>query len=146
MSDLGRAPAPVALVDDSVHSARLFLRTLAGRGCRARWLGNGDRAGRTLDAILKGKELPPQLVVVDLKSRSDASADFIARYSPRVGTRGALMVALAPTLAAEDRGAPLQAGAAAVFQRHADRAGYHREIGALIEFWERNQRLLEVTS
>lgn len=145
MSGLGRAPAPVALVDDNVHSARLLLRTLAGRGCRARWLGNGERAARSLEAAFQGAEAPPELVVVDLKSRTGASAEFIARFAKQAHANGTMMVAMAPSLAAEHREAALRAGAAAVFQRHANRADYHREICAMMEFWGRKEGPEEVS-
>jgi len=147
MSDLGRTPAPVALVDDNVHSARLFLRALAGYGYRARWLGNGDRAARALDAIFSGgNEAPPQLIVVDLKQRTGATAAFIARFGRSAQKMGSTLVAMVPSLAAEYRQDVLHAGAAAVFERHAERAQYHREIGALIEFWGRAERPRRVGS
>jgi len=140
MSDLTRAPAPVALVDDNVHSARLFLRTLAGNGYRARWLGNGDRGGRTLDAILAGSETAPSLVVVDLKARSNATAQFIARHAERAKENGTILVAMVHSLEAVHRNAALEAGAAAVFGRHSERAEYHREIQALLDFWARSAK------
>lgn len=143
MASLERAPAPVALVDDNVHSARLFLRTVAARGRRARWIGNGSRGSRTLEAIFASDaEQAPQVIVVDLKERTGASEDFIARLRPLAEANGSILVAMVPSLEKDQRTGALNAGAAAVFQRHADRAEYHREIGALIDFWEANCRLI----
>ncbi|MFT3980650.1 MAG: hypothetical protein QM687_09300 [Ferruginibacter sp.] len=48
---------------------------------------------------------------------------------------------MAPTLDRDIRNELLDAGAAAVFERHSDITLYRREAASIIGFWVRNQRL-----
>ena len=52
-----------------------------------------------------------------------------------------LVVAMAPSLDREVRNGLLDAGAAAVFERHAELNAYRREAANIVGFWVRSQRL-----
>lgn len=136
----GGQPA-LALVDDDYHSARLMTRMLEAHG--------GPGASRFADAetaleyLAKCSMRPSSetqcMAVVDLKSSSTATRDFIVRL--RQVAPQLLVVAMAPSLDREVRNELLDAGAAAVFERHADITLYRREVANLVAFWVRNQRL-----
>jgi DNA-binding NarL/FixJ family response regulator len=87
-----------------------------------------------------GKHLPG-LVIVDLKSSSTAAKDFIAEIVGLERSRSLVIVALAPSLDRAERESLVDAGADAVFQRHADLQAYRAEAAAIVSFWVRNQRL-----
>lgn len=127
------------LVDDDAHSARLLLRTLAERGApRIEWIG-GAAESRRLIAQLRheGPGQWPDLLIVDLKSRSSATAEFIAEIGNEVQAMGAAIVAMAPSLASEVREPLIAAGAAAVFERHPQIEAYRREVAELLAYWAR---------
>lgn len=133
-----------ALVDDDSHSARLLLRSLFDHSApRTRWLGDGRRALRSL-AEVGGEEGWPELIIVDLKSRSSATRDFIAHIRMAASENGSTIIAMAPSLERDLRESLLEAGAAAVFERHGDINAYRREAAGIINFWARNQRLERV--
>lgn len=131
----------LVLVDDDAHSARLLVRTLAEQGSpRTEWLGGGLDSARLLAEMLdENRTQWPSLVIVDLKTNSQATGDFIAGFRPLAEDKGVLVVAMAPTLDREHRDALLAAGAAAVFQRHAEIGAYRAEAANIIEFWGRHQ-------
>jgi CheY-like chemotaxis protein len=130
-----RQPA-IALVDDDYHSARLMTRTL--EACGAPSVGRMPDAERAVD-VLAGRSAEPELLaVVDLKSSSTATRDFIERLKTHAPSL--LVVAMATSLDREARSALIEAGAAAVFQRHSDIALYRREAASIVDFWAR-QRL-----
>lgn len=135
-----RQPA-IALVDDDFHSARLMMRMLAAHsGPQVEWL---SEAGTALETLAGYDALPPIngkcMVLVDLKASSNASRDFIIELLRRAP--GLLVVAMAPTLDRETRNALLDAGAAAVFERHAELNAYRREAASIVGFWVRSRRL-----
>jgi ActR/RegA family two-component response regulator len=136
----------LVLVDDDAHSARLLVRTLAERGSgRIEWLGGGLESARLLSEMLDENNTQwPGLVVVDLKTSSLATRDFIAGFMPLANAKGVLVVAMAQSLDRELRESLLEAGAAAVFQRHADIEAYRAEADAIISFWARHQRKNQV--
>ena len=115
----------VALVDDDFHSARMLTIAAIELGAMLA----GDPAGR------------PALVIVDVKASSSATREFITAI--RALPRGSelLIAAVAPTLDREVRDTLLDAGADAVFQRHADIEAYRRETASIVSFWVRHQRL-----
>ncbi len=127
----------IALVDDDYHSARLMTRTL--EACGAPSVSRMPDAERAVD-VLAGMTAPAPrfLAVVDLKSSSTATRDFIERLKTRAPS--VLMVAIATSLDRETRGELIEAGAAAVFERHSDIALYRREAASIVDFWAR-QRL-----
>lgn len=128
----------LALVDDDTHSARLLLRSLGSHvDARTRWLGNGRRAVRLLND--DAARAWPELVIVDLKGHSGATRDFIAHIVQAANENGTLVVAMAPSLEREEREALLQAGAAAVFERHSDITAYRREAASIVSFWARHR-------
>jgi DNA-binding response OmpR family regulator len=133
----------LALVDDDSHSARLLLRHLGDAGAlRFRWLGDARRALRTLMTPAAGNGATwPEILIVDLKTRSSATRDFIAHVRMAAHEAGTMIVAFAPSLDRTTRESLLEAGAAAVFERHPDPAAYRREAESLISFWARHQRL-----
>lgn len=136
----GGQPA-IALVDDDYHSARLLTRMLEAHG--------GPQVSRFADPTLALAHLAEAgmrprsdmqcMAVVDLKSSSTATRDFIAQL--KRDTPELLVVAMAPSLGREIRDELLDAGAAAVFERHADITLYRREAASIVAFWVRNQRL-----
>jgi CheY-like chemotaxis protein len=136
----GRQPA-IALVDDDYHSARLMTRMIeAHGGPQVSRLPDPEKAVETLiDAAVTPTVAGQCMAVVDLKSSSTATRDFIARLKHRVPQL--LVVAMAPSLDREVRNELLDAGASAVFERHSDIALYRREAANIVAFWVRNQRL-----
>lgn len=83
----------------------------------------------------------PELVVVDLKASSQATREFILGLRQLEGTADLIVVAMAPDLDKDIRDELIDAGADAVFQRHADLDTFRREIAGIVSFWVRNQRL-----
>jgi CheY-like chemotaxis protein len=136
----GRQPA-IALVDDDYHSARLMTRMLEAHGCpQVSRLPDPEVA---IEAFADVAGMPPAasqcMAVVDLKSSSDATRDFVARLKHRAPQL--LIVAMAPSLDRQVRNELLDAGASAVFERHSDITLYRREAANIVAFWVRNQRL-----
>ena len=133
----GRQPA-IALVDDDYHSARLMTRMLeAHGGPQVSRMPDPERAVEALSGVAPVDA--HCMAVVDLKSSSTATRDFVARLkhsAPQL-----LVVAMAPTLDREIRNELLDAGASAVFERHSDINLYRREAANIVAFWVRNQRL-----
>ena len=136
----GRQPA-IALVDDDYHSARLMTRMLeAHGGPQVLRLPDPEVAIETLaDAGTTPLVAGQCMVVVDLKSSSTATVDFVSRLKHRAPQL--LVVAMAPTLDRDVRNQLLDAGASAVFERHSDIMLYRREAASIVAFWVRNQRL-----
>jgi hypothetical protein len=87
-----------------------------------------------------GKQLPG-LVIVDLKSNSTAASEFIAAIAALERSRSLVIAAMAPSLDRTTRDSLLDAGADAVFERHADLQAYRAEAAAIVSFWVRNQHL-----
>lgn len=134
----------LALVDDNSHSARLLLRSLGDQvQARTRWLGDARRAVRLLAEVGEAGNWP-ELMIVDLKSRSSATRDFIAHIRLAANENGTLIVAMAPSLERDLRDGLLEAGAAAVFERHSEINAYRREAASIMSFWARHQRLDQV--
>ena len=136
----GRQPA-IALVDDDFHSARLMTRMLAAHGGpHVERLSDPETAAEALTAIASVQPVSGQcMVVVDLKSSSNATRDFVQRLKHEAPEL--LVVAMAPTLDREIRNSLLDAGAAAVFERHGELNAYRREAANIVGFWVRSQRL-----
>jgi CheY-like chemotaxis protein len=143
MNSHGAGRPFMALVDDDSHSARLMIRMLLAHGAPSvSWLDGEALAGVELGKLLAdSRALLPGLVIVDLKSSSTATADFIARLRGMPDGTALLIAAMAPTLDREVREALLQAGADAVFERQPNIDFYRREAAAMVSFWVRNQRL-----
>ncbi len=136
----GAQPA-IALVDDDYHSARLMTRMLeAHGGPRISRMPDPETAADTLAGVSGMPAIAGQcMAVVDLKSSSTATRDFIARLKHLAP--GLLVVAMAPSLDRDVRNELLDAGASAVFERHSDITLYRREAASIVAFWVRNQRL-----
>jgi CheY-like chemotaxis protein len=135
-----RQPA-IVLVDDDFHSTRLMVRMLnAHGGPQVETIGD---AGMALEALTQRAALCPAgeqpMVIVDLKASSCATAEFIADL--RLAAPGLLVVAMSPSLDRLCRDKLLDAGAAAVFERHADLNLYRREAASIVAYWVRGQRL-----
>lgn len=141
MSFASAAQPAIVLVDDDYHSARLMERVLGAHG--------GPEVERIADPAialdsLAGADIVSAgdeqlMVIADLKSSSTATRDFIARL--KVAAPHLLVVAMAPSLDKATRDQLLNAGAAAVFERHADLNLYRREAACIVAFWVRGQRL-----
>ena len=136
----GRQPA-IALVDDDFHSARLMMRMLSAHGGpHVDWMEAPVAAAEALTALAVTPPAGAQcLVVVDLKSSSTASREFIEKLKRRAPNL--LVVAMAPSLDRDIRNSLLDAGAAAVFERHAELNAYRREAANIVGYWVRSQRL-----
>lgn len=135
-----RQPA-IALVDDDFHSARLMTRMLAAHGGpHVERLSDPEAAAKSLIATAAVPSVNGQcMVVVDLKSSSNATRDFVQRLKNQAPHL--LVVAMAPTLDREIRNSLLDAGAAAVFERHGELNAYRREAANIVGFWVRSQQL-----
>jgi len=135
-----RQPA-IVLVDDDFHSARLLTRMLAAHGGpHVERQGDPDAA---LDALIALDSATvgsgPCMVVVDLKSSSAATHDFIVKL--KHDAPGLLVVAMSPSLDRDTRNSLLDAGASAVFERHGELNAYRREAANIVGFRVRSQRL-----
>ncbi|MGN6157515.1 MAG: hypothetical protein ACTHNL_05430 [Devosia sp.] len=141
MTSAGIRQPAIVLVDDDFHSARLMLRMLAAHDAPlVDWLG-GDPE-KALESVLELTVQPLMtrlMVLVDLKSSSTASRDFIERLLH--AAPDLLVVAMAPSLDRDTRNRLLDAGAAAVFERHAELNSYRSEAANIVSFWVRAQRL-----
>jgi hypothetical protein len=135
------SPPAIALVDDDFHSARLMMRMLSAHGGPGvEWMKDPGAALEGLAAMaLCGVDAGQCMVVVDLKSSSTATRDFISALKRQAP--GLLVVAMSPTLDRVSRNGLLDAGAAAVFERHGDLSAYRREAASIVGFWVRSQRL-----
>lgn len=133
----------MVLVDDDSHSARLMIRMLLAHGAPSvSWMQDEDQANSELTTMLTDLQAQlPGLVVVDLKSSSDTTREFIAALRQAPSGDNLLVAAMAPSLAREARDELEAAGADAVFERHADIESYRREAAAIVRFWVRHQRL-----
>lgn len=136
----GSQPA-LALVDDDFHSARLMTRMLEAHGGPqvARFADQDIALEYLTECSLRPAHEEQCMAVIDLKSSSTATRDFIARL--KHAAPGILVVAMAPSLDRDVRNELLDAGASAVFERHADITLYRREAAGIVAFWVRNQRL-----
>lgn len=137
-------PQPfMALVDDDAHSARLMTRMLLAHGAPSvRWLeGASIGEAQLREWVAAGACEQPGLVIVDLKSSSTATVEFIFTIRELDGAEELLVAAIAPTLERQTREILLEAGADAVFERHGEIGAYRREAESIVSFWVRNQRL-----
>lgn len=131
----------LALVDDDEHSARLMTKVLeAHHAPKVHWF-EGDAAGDIGLLLANPYAQLPELLVVDLKTSSRSTAEFIAGIRKLERADRLLIAAMSPTLDWDVRDRLIDAGADAVFQRHADLTIYRREVASMISFWVRNQRL-----
>jgi CheY-like chemotaxis protein len=133
----------LALIDDDAHSARLMTRMLlAHGGPLVQWIDGAVPGLAELGAIVSDRTRPrPGLVIVDLKASSGATRDFVASLRQLEGSGQLLVVAVSPSLDKIVRDTLLDAGADAVFQRHAEVEAYRREAASIVSFWVRNQHL-----
>jgi DNA-binding response OmpR family regulator len=128
------------LVDDDAHSARLMIRMLLAHGAPSvRWLDQPQAALAEFDTVADQAPELPGLIVVDIKSSSSATPDFVRELRRRWS--GARIAAMSASLERTTREALIDAGADAVFERHAEAPAYRREIAAIVSFWVRTQRL-----
>lgn len=143
MTSHGAVQPFMVLVDDDSHSARLMIRMLLAHGAPSvSWLDNEAVATAELGQLLNNSRATlPGLVIVDLKSSSTATADFIAKLRGMKDGPALLIAAMSSTLDREVREVLLNAGADAVFERQANIDFYRREAAAIVSFWVRNQRL-----
>ena len=133
----------VALVDDDQHSAHLLTRMLLAHGApHIQWYGGADDGRAMLTGVLANPAANwPSLLIVDLKAHSAANLEFIASIQSLARQKGVPVVVMAPLLDREGREALHDAGASAVFFRHAELDAYRREAAGIVSFWARSQRL-----
>lgn len=133
----------IAVVDDDGHSAHLLCRTLGQAGCSSvRHLGGADFGGARLNRILADIHQPwPSVVIVDLKTDSTANIAFVARHQSLLRQRGVCILVMVSRYDEKVRSTLIDAGAAGVFYRQADRDAYRREVNGILQFWARHQRL-----
>lgn len=133
----------LALVDDDAHSARLLTRMLLAHGSPriADFASAADAVARLLPALSQGSRAWPSMIIVDLKAHSAANLEFVAALAPVIGKLDIPVVVMAQSAERPAAAALHEAGAAAVFTRHADREAYRREAANIVSFWARCQRL-----
>ena len=83
----------------------------------------------------------PSLLIVDLKAHSGANLEFVSSIQALARQKGLAVVVMTSPLDRPDRDALQQAGASAVFFRHAELDAYRREAAGIVSFWARSQRL-----
>lgn len=126
------------LVDDQMHSARLMWRTLSGIDptITFRWLGNAGRGARLLADIFDGvASRTPQLIIIDLKAHSRATAEFVATIAATADLLDIPIAAMSPSLEPREREVLLASGADGVFERHGNLTTYTEEVRQLAAFW-----------
>lgn len=140
MNYIATSPQPFfALVDDDAHSARLLTRMLLAHGAPSvRWLDGAEAAVSEFGDPLSQL---PGMVIVDLKASSSATREFIGRLKSLPRTENVVIAAMSPTLARDIRDGLIEAGAAAVFERHSEIEAYRREAASMVSYWVRNQHL-----
>lgn len=133
----------VALIDDDQHSAQLLTRMLLAHGApEIRWYGAQSDAQARLTAELANPRADrPGLIIVDLKAHSGANVEFLRSVNHMLRQSGILAVAMVQPVDQSQHDSLRQAGAAAIFNRHAELAAYRREAASLVSFWARSQRL-----
>lgn len=133
----------VALVDDDQHSAHLLTRMLLAHGSPdIQWYGGATDGRLMLGDILADPQANwPGMLIVDLKAHSGANLEFVASIQALTRQKGVPVVVMSPLLDRAGREALHEAGAAAVFFRHAELDAYRREAAGIVSFWARNQRL-----
>jgi CheY-like chemotaxis protein len=143
MTSHGAVQPFMVLVDDDSHSARLMIRMLLAHGAPSvSWLDGEAAASGELRRLLDDQSATlPALVIVDLKTSSTATADFIGALRQWPGGKELLVAAMAPARDHDVRQLLTAAGADAVFERQADIDFYRRESAAIVSFWVRSQRL-----
>jgi len=133
----------VALVDDDQHSAHLLTRMLLAHGSpHIQWYGDAG-SGRLMlaDVLANPAANWPGLVVVDLKAHSGANLEFLASIRSLARQKGVPVVVMVAPIDRQGREALHEAGAAAIFFRHAELDAYRREAAGIVSFWARSQRL-----
>lgn len=138
----------MALVDNDPHSARLLTRMLLAHGAPSiRWMETAQAATTELATLLASRHgHVPDLLIVDLKDGPQASREFIAMVRALPRSHQLMIAALAPALERHERDALFDAGADAVFERHADVESYREEAAGIVSFWVRSHRLDAVGS
>ncbi|KKC32207.1 hypothetical protein [Devosia psychrophila] len=133
----------VALIDDDQHSAALLTRMLVAHGSpRIQWYGNTAVAHSTIATTLSDPKASwPSLIIIDLKAQSQASIEFLRSIQPLAYQKGVNAVVMVPPDGRQHREALEDAGASAIFIRHAEPDAYRREAASLVSFWARSQRL-----
>ncbi len=133
----------VALVDDDQHSAALLTRMLLAHGSpRIQWYGDAAVARSTITATLSDPKVNwPSLIIIDLKAHSLANIEFLRSIQPLAYQKGVNAVVMIPPGERQHREALEDAGASAIFFRHAELDAYRREAASLVSFWARSQRL-----
>jgi CheY-like chemotaxis protein len=131
----GNAPL-FLLIDDDEHSAYFFNKTTRAldKDVGVEWIADCAGAEAMVGglAIHPGRDRP-DLIIVDLKANSQATANFIARIRKPAAALGVPIVAMAISLERTVRETMLQRGAAAVFERSPDLQTYRGEVQAIID-------------
>lgn len=127
----------LAIIDDDEFSARLLIRKLAVAGAGSvTWLGGVEQCeaalARMLDNASRGAI---NMLIVDLKSSSTATLEFLRKLKTRAEAADMPVVAMAQSEDRVMRSLLYEAGAAVVFVRRADRIEYCREAEAIVKFW-----------
>ena len=130
-----------ALVDDDAHSAHLLTRMLLAHGApRIETFTSAADATARLMPSLATAAAWLTMVIVDLKAHSAANLEFVAKLAPVI--RNDIPVVVMAQRPDRQHIADLHdAGADAVFTRHAERDAYRREAANIVSFWARSQRL-----
>ena len=133
----------LALVDDDEHSAHLLTRMLLAHGSPDIQCYGGAAEGHAMFASVLANPAAnwPSLLIVDLKAHSNANVEFISSIQSLARQKGVPVVVMAPPLDRLGREALHDAGASAVFFRHAELDAYRREAAGIVSFWARSQRL-----
>ena len=133
----------IGLIDDDGHSAHLFMRMLAANdGPSVCHYGDAETGIADLAEVLGNPKASwPDLLVVDLKSHSDANLDFVRRHHAGLRQKGVTLVVMVPLHDGARRKTYLEAGAAAVFFRQPELTAYRQELTAITNFWADNGRL-----
>lgn len=131
-----------ALVDDDAHSAHLLTRMLLAHGApRIETFTSAADAIARLIPSLAIRAAWPTLVIVDLKAHSAANLEFVALLAPVIGKLDIPVAVMAQRPDRQHTAELHDAGAAAVFTRHAELDAYRREAANIVSFWARSQRL-----
>lgn len=140
-----RAERLFLIVDDDPHSARFFRqRIIAATGrstiIRVDWFESADGGLLAIESLQDQDRQQvrrlPDLIIIDLKASSMANMEFLTKAEPSIKALPVPSTVFAKQAGKAKQSAYLKAGAAAIFERHADLEQYDAELARMITLSE----------
>ncbi len=133
------------LIDDDQNSAAFLMRKLDSAesrfGVQCQWFNSAESGHEMMMAIsATSSQDRPDLVIVDLKSSSQANENFLVSVAEIARSAGVPLVTMVNSADTDKRAALRRAGADEIFKRPADVMEYRSEVERLIEFSAQSKR------